>query len=207
MYMCMCVCVCMCTNMIFYILLGMWTFSCVVSIHLHEDIYLKLHLLDDLQLGTQTCHHPPLPRQRCPCSQSCQEWVCWPQDQANEASGMQQEHIWRVLLIDWLQSWYYDCICYHCFSSNCDKMYINMVVAGGSVVMNLPGMQKTRVPIPGLGRSSGEGNGKPLQYSCLVNPLDRGAWRATDHGLQTGHDWWLKQHIHTKRTQITKWPV
>ena len=60
MYMCMCVCVCMCTNMIFYILLGMWTFSCVVSIHLHEDIYLKLHLLDDLQLGTQTCHHPPV---------------------------------------------------------------------------------------------------------------------------------------------------
>ena len=30
--------------------------------------------------------------------------------------------------------------------------------------------------IPGLGRSPGEGNGKPLQYSCLENPLDRGAW-------------------------------
>ena len=118
---------------------------CVVSIHLQEGIYLKLHLLDDLWLGTQTCHHPPLPRQRCPCSQSCQEWVRWPQDQANEASGMQQEHAWWVLLIDWLQSWYYDCICYHCFSSNCDKMYINVVVADGSVVKNLPGMQKTKV--------------------------------------------------------------
>ena len=32
--------------------------------------------------------------------------------------------------------------------------------------------------IPGLGRSPGEGNGKPLQYSCLENPMDRGAWRA-----------------------------
>ena len=37
--------------------------------------------------------------------------------------------------------------------------------------------------IPGLGRSSGEGNGNPLQYSCLENPMDRGAaWRAIVHG-------------------------
>ena len=35
--------------------------------------------------------------------------------------------------------------------------------------------------IPGLGRSSGGGNGNPLQYSCLENPMDRGAWRATVH--------------------------
>ena len=37
--------------------------------------------------------------------------------------------------------------------------------------------------IPGSGRSPGEGNGKPLQYSCLENPMDRGAWWATDHGV------------------------
>ena len=36
--------------------------------------------------------------------------------------------------------------------------------------------------IPGLGRSPGEGNGNPLQYSCLGNPMDRGAWQATLHG-------------------------
>ena len=36
--------------------------------------------------------------------------------------------------------------------------------------------------IPGLGRSLGEGNGNPLQYSCLGNPMDRGAWGATVHG-------------------------
>ena len=35
--------------------------------------------------------------------------------------------------------------------------------------------------IPGLGRSPGEGHGNPLQYSCLENPMDRGAWRATVH--------------------------
>ena len=33
--------------------------------------------------------------------------------------------------------------------------------------------------IPGLGRSPGEGNGNPLQYSCLENPMDRGSWQAT----------------------------
>ena len=37
--------------------------------------------------------------------------------------------------------------------------------------------------IPGLERSPGEGNGSPLQYSCLENPMDRGAWRATVHGV------------------------
>ena len=37
--------------------------------------------------------------------------------------------------------------------------------------------------IPGLGRSPGEGNGNPLQYSCLGNPIDRGAGWATVHGV------------------------
>ena len=36
--------------------------------------------------------------------------------------------------------------------------------------------------IPGSGRSPGEGNGNPLQYSCLENPMDRGVWWATVHG-------------------------
>ena len=35
--------------------------------------------------------------------------------------------------------------------------------------------------IPGLGRSPGEGHGNPFQYSCLENPMDRGAWQATVH--------------------------
>ena len=37
--------------------------------------------------------------------------------------------------------------------------------------------------IPGLGRSPGEGNGNPLQYSCLGNPMDGGAWQTTIHGV------------------------
>ena len=39
------------------------------------------------------------------------------------------------------------------------------------------------VSIPGSGRPPGGGNGNPLQYSCLEHPMDRGAWRATIHGV------------------------
>ena len=47
---------------------------------------------------------------------------------------------------------------------------------------NEPAMQETQ------GRSSGEGNGNPPQYSCLGNPMDRGAWRATVHEVsRVGH--------------------
>ena len=46
-----------------------------------------------------------------------------------------------------------------------------------------------RGSIPGSGRSSGEGNGNPFQYSCLENPMDRVAWCATVHGVtRVGHD-------------------
>ena len=43
--------------------------------------------------------------------------------------------------------------------------------------------------IPGLGRPPGEGNGYSLQYSCLENPMDRGAWQATAHGVAKSRTW------------------
>ena len=44
--------------------------------------------------------------------------------------------------------------------------------------------------VPGLGRSPGGGHGNPLQYSCLENPMDRGAWWAIVHGVaKIGHNW------------------
>ena len=46
----------------------------------------------------------------------------------------------------------------------------------GAVVKSLPAHAADTGSILGLGRSPGEGNGKPLQYSCLENPMDRGAW-------------------------------
>ena len=52
---------------------------------------------------------------------------------------------------------------------------------GGSVVKNLPVNAGDVGSIPGWGRSPGEGNGKLLQYSCLGNPMDGGAWRTTIH--------------------------
>ena len=56
-----------------------------------------------------------------------------------------------------------------------------MGISGGSVVENLPANTGDPRLIPGLGRSPGEGNGNPLQYSGLGNPMNRGAWRATVH--------------------------
>ena len=61
---------------------------------------------------------------------------------------------------------------------------------GGSVVKNLPanaGHAGDAGVIPGSGRSPGKGNGNPLQYSCLENPMDRGAWWATVPGVTTEH--------------------
>ena len=52
--------------------------------------------------------------------------------------------------------------------------------------------------IPGLGRFPGEGNGYPLQYSCLETPMDRGAWRAAVHGV-TKSQTRLSTHTHTPK--------
>ena len=54
---------------------------------------------------------------------------------------------------------------------------------GGSVVKNSPASAGEAGSFPGWGRAPGEGNGNPLQYSCLENPMDGGAWRATVHGV------------------------
>ena len=50
-------------------------------------------------------------------------------------------------------------------------------------VKNLPANVGDPGLIAWLGRFPGEGNGNPLQYSCLGNPMDRGAWQATVHGI------------------------
>ena len=54
---------------------------------------------------------------------------------------------------------------------------------GGSEVKHLPAIVGDVGSIPGLGRSPREGNSNPLQYSCLGNPMDRGAWWVTVHGV------------------------
>ena len=59
-------------------------------------------------------------------------------------------------------------------------MYVDF--SRGSVVKNLPANAGDMGLILGLERFPGEGNDNPVQYSCLENPMDRGAWQATAHG-------------------------
>ena len=75
------------------------------------------------------------------------------------------------------------------------------------IVKNLPAMQETWVrslgSIPGLGRLPGGGNGYPTQYSCLGNPMDRGAWQATVHGV-TELDM-TEQLAHKEQGRVEGW--
>ena len=71
------------------------------------------------------------------------------------------------------------------------------------VIKNLPASAedvRDLGSIPGLGRSSWEGSTNPLQYSCLENPMDRGAWQATVH--RVSKSWtqlkWLSMHAHIR---------
>ena len=70
--------------------------------------------------------------------------------------------------------------------------------SGGTVVKNLPakaGDAGDTALIPGLERPPGGGNGNPLQYFCLGNPMDRGGWWATVHGV-TKSQTLLSMHTH-----------
>ena len=66
---------------------------------------------------------------------------------------------------------------------------------GGSVVKNPPANAGDTGSILESGRSPGEGNGNPLQYSCLENSMDRGTWWATVHGVtkEVGYNLATKQ--------------
>ena len=59
----------------------------------------------------------------------------------------------------------------------------NSYFLGGSVVKNLPANAGDMSSVPESGRSPGEDDGNSLQYSCLENPVDREAWKATIHGV------------------------
>ena len=76
--------------------------------------------------------------------------------------------------------------------------YFGLKNSTDSIVLGFPGGSDGKVSacnvgdpglIPGSGRSPGKGNGNPLQYSCLENPMDRGAWQTTVYGVaRVGHD-------------------
>ena len=65
-----------------------------------------------------------------------------------------------------------------------EEMYVYIyLMPDGSVVKNLPANAGDMSLIPGSGRSPGEINGHPPQHSCLQNPVNKGAWRVTIHGV------------------------
>ena len=66
---------------------------------------------------------------------------------------------------------------------------------GGSEVKNLPANAGDMGLIPGSGRSPGEGNGNPFQYSRLGNPMDRGAWGVQSMESQSDMTQWLKNNM------------
>ena len=68
------------------------------------------------------------------------------------------------------------------------------------MIKNPPANAGDAGSVPGSGRFPGGGNGNPLQYSCLENPMDRGAWRAAVHGV-AGSD--ITEHAHIRHNQET----
>ena len=79
----------------------------------------------------------------------------------------------------------------------CEWLSASPGFPGSSVVKNLPANAGDAGVIPGSGRDPGEGNNNPLQYSCLGNSMDRGAWLVTIHGVskELGTTWRLKQYF------------
>ena len=74
----------------------------------------------------------------------------------------------------------FDCRYSHC----CQRGF-----PSDSVVKNMPANTEDMGSIPGSRQSPGEGNGKPIQYSCLGNPVDRGVWQVTVHGVTKNWTW------------------
>ena len=102
---------------------------------------------------------------------------------------------------------------YACFFSSYykDPSYVGLMgLPGSSVVKNPPnaggGGGWGWGSIPWLGRSPGEGSGHPLQYSCLGNPMDRGAWRATVHGVARADHDWKTTSVGLRAHSIPTWP-
>ena len=86
-----------------------------------------------------------------------------------------------------LQGQHVHCICFLCLAASISDLGMDLNTykgfLGDSVVKNLPANTGDESSILVGGRSPGEGDGNPLQYSCLENPMDRGTWWATVHGV------------------------
>ena len=78
---------------------------------------------------------------------------------------------------------------FHNLFSSFTHVFINIDICSGSGGKESAWNTGDPVSIPGSGRSSGDGNGNTLQYSCLENPMDTGVWWATVHGDSKSWTW------------------
>ena len=86
----------------------------------------------------------------------------------------------------------------------CSLVLKNVGFPGGSDTIETSCNAGDLGSIPGSGRSLGEGNDFPLQYSCLENSMDRGAWWATIHRLQrVRHNYATNTHTHTLKNAVS----
>ena len=90
------------------------------------------------------------------------------------------------------------------FSFYIGASQVALVVKNPSANVRDAGEARDVGSIPGLGRSPGEANGNPLQYSCLENPMDRGTWWAIIHGVSKSLSVCVHTHIHIHRHKIRK---
>ena len=82
-------------------------------------------------------------------------------------------------------------------TANLPHAYTSWASQVTQMIKNLPASARDLVLIPESGRSPGGGNGNPPLYSCLGNPMDRGAWCATVHGVAKSWTWLRDWHTHT----------
>ena len=89
------------------------------------------------------------------------------------------------------------------------KMYTSLRAPQVALVVNNPPASRGDVrdtgSISGLGRSPRGGHGNPLQYFCLENPMDRGAWWATVHSIPKSRTRLKQFSVHTRVTETTKY--
>ena len=97
--------------------------------------------------------------------------------------------------------------CLFFFSLILDTAIRTLGIPGGSVVKNLPANAGEAGSIPGLGRSPRKRNGNSPQYSCLGNPMDRGVWQATVHGVTGSRTGLSNTHIRiiVQTSQAVQW--
>ena len=112
-----------------------------------------------------------------PHSFSCIYWYTWIHKKLKEAPARKEDDITNIC-IDLAPNVTF-------YGKPEQTFWLTQYLHCGSAVKNLLADAKDAGPIPGSGRSPGEGNGNPLQYSCLGNPMDKGACRLQSMEFQS----------------------